>query len=170
MSAKPVEGKVSDLVAAPLAAMGYDLVRVLLTGTSANAILQIMAEHQDGAPMTVDDCAAISRTVSEKLEADPALADSYSLEVSSPGIDRPLTRVKDYAQHQGHLAVVELSAPIEGRRRFKGKIGAIAATGGDNAEIEFTTDDGAVRVPMASIAKAKLVLTDELLKQAAGAA
>ena len=158
---KSVEKSITDLVAGDIVAAGYELVRVYISGNGKYAALQIMAERQDGAGMTVEDCAAISKLVSAKLEADAELADRYDLEVSSPGIDRPLMKLQDYARFQGHVAKVELEAPVEGQKRFQGKIARVS---GD--AIEFGTEKGLVNVAFAAIAKAKLVLTDELLKAA----
>jgi ribosome maturation factor RimP len=162
---KAVENKIASLIADDIDAAGYDLVRVYLSGGGKYAALQVMAERRDGKGMTVEDCAGISRLVSAKLEADADLADRYDLEVSSPGIDRPLMKLQDYARFQGHVAKVELNAPIEGQRRFQGKIAAVA---GD--VIEFDAAKTLLKVPFATIEKAKLVLTDELLKEAARAA
>jgi len=121
-----------------------------------------MAERHDGVGMTVEDCANISRLVTEKLEADKDLADRYDLEVSSPGIDRPLMKLQDYTRFQGHVAKVELNAPVDGQKRFQGKITQVAGN-----VIEFDADKVSVKVPFEQIEKAKLVLTDELLKAAA---
>ena len=122
-----------------------------------------MAEHNDGkTPMTVEDCTKISHAVDEVLDApenQSLVPGQYSLEVSSPGIDRPLVRAKDYARFAGHIATVELAAPQDGRRRFKGTINKIK-----DEMIEFTVDNTAFSVPMSAIAKAKLVLTDALIK------
>jgi ribosome maturation factor RimP len=157
-----VESKIQNLIAGDLATAGYDLVRVLVKGSGKYAALQIMAERQDGVGMTVTDCTIISKAISEKIEADKDLADQFDLEVSSPGIDRPLVKLADYERYEGHVAKVELDAPIEGQKRFQGKIAKIS---GDM--IEFGTEKGALKVPFGAIAKAKLVLTDELLKAAA---
>jgi ribosome maturation factor RimP len=159
---KAVESKITGLIAGNIEAAGYNLVRVQITGGGKYAALQIMAERHDGVGMTVEDCGKISRAVSDVIEADKDLADRYDLEVSSPGIDRPLTKLQDYPRFQGHVAKVELNAPIEGQRRFQGKIAAISGE-----VIEFDTEKGAVKAPFAAIEKAKLVLTDELLKAAA---
>ncbi|MDE2029326.1 MAG: ribosome maturation factor RimP [Alphaproteobacteria bacterium] len=158
---KDVERKVADLIADGIAAMGYELVRVRIMGGGKHAALQIMAERKDGSGMTVEDCAAISRQASEKIEADPALAERYALEVSSPGIDRPLVRMKDYERYKGHVAKIELDAPVEGRKKFEGKIARVA---GD--AIVFEADKESLSVPFAAIEKAKLIMTDELLKAA----
>jgi ribosome maturation factor RimP len=144
-----------------IAVAGYELVRILIKGNGKYATLQIMAERVDGKGMTVEDCAAISRLVSEKIEADKELADRFDLEVSSPGIDRPLMKLQDYARYEGHIATVELDAPLEGQKKFKGKIARVS----DDA-VTFGTEKGSLDVPFIAIAKAQLVLTDELLKAA----
>jgi ribosome maturation factor RimP len=120
-----------------------------------------MAERKDGAGMTVEDCAAISKAVSAKIEGDATLADRFDLEVSSPGIDRPLVKLQDYERYCGHVVKVELDAPVNGKKRFQGKIARVS---GD--QVEFEADKDVLHVPFATIEKAKLVLTDELLKAA----
>ena len=159
---KAVENRIGSLIASDLDAAGYDLVRVHLSGGGKYAALQIMAERRDGVGMTVEDCAKISKAVLEKLEADKDLADRYDLEVSSPGIDRPLTKLADYVRFQGHVAKVDLNAPIEGQNRFQGKI---VGEAGD--VISFATEKSPINAPFDAIERAKLVLTDELLKAAA---
>lgn len=171
MQIKPVERKVANLIADDLSTMGYDLVRVQMSGGGRYATLQIMAERLDGAGMTVEDCAAISHSASEKLDADEALADQYTLEVSSPGIDRPLVRVKDFERYAGHVAKIELETPLEGvadgKRRFQGDIVRVTGDALETASIEFRTEKGAFSIPMKEIARAKLVMTDALLDAAA---
>jgi ribosome maturation factor RimP len=171
MAKANVETKINDLIASDLSAMGYELVRVQVTGGGQYATLQVMAERADGKPMTVEDCVAISHAASSKLDTDDTMADRYTLEVSSPGIDRPLIRLKDFERFAGHLARIELSAPLEvlgeKQRRFQGNI--VRVKGQDNdAAIEFRTDKGEISVPMIAIAKAKLVMTDQLVNQTAG--
>jgi ribosome maturation factor RimP len=120
-----------------------------------------MAERKDGAGMTVEDCAAISSAVSEIIEADADLADRFDLEDSSPGIDRPLVKLRDYERFLGHVAKVELKSPVSGQRRFQGKIAGVSGE-----EIEFGVDKGVLKVSFKDIERAKLVLTDDLLKGA----
>jgi ribosome maturation factor RimP len=120
--------------------------------------VQTMAEPNSGRAMSVDDCADISRAISAVLDVEDPIAGAYSLEVSSPGIDRPLTRAKDYERFLGHEAKVETSAPIDARKRFKGPIKSVDA----NA-VELTVDGADIRIPFAAIHKAKLVLTDALI-------
>jgi ribosome maturation factor RimP len=140
-----------------LQAMGYGLVRVILVG-STRPTLQIMAERLDGRAMTVDDCAQISRSVSALLDVADPIAGAYMLEVSSPCIDRPLTRPEDYDRFAGFAASIELAAPQDGRKRFRGRL--LGRAGDD---VRLAGDAGEVRLPVAAIAKAKLVITDDLL-------
>ncbi len=171
MQMKPAERKIKDLIAADVAAMGYELVRVQITGGGRYTTLQIMADRLDGKPVTVDDCAAISHATSEKLEADETLADRYNLEVSSPGIDRPLTRLKDFYAYCGHLAKIELDAPVDGvadgKKKFQGELVRVDGDNAENATLIVRLDKQECSVPMQKIARAKLVLTDALLNAAA---
>ncbi|MDD4615918.1 MAG: ribosome maturation factor RimP [Alphaproteobacteria bacterium] len=159
---KAVEKKIAGLISGDLEASGYDLVRVQITGDAKYATLQIMAERKDGKGMTVDDCASISEKVSPLIEADPELTERYGLEVSSPGIDRPLVKLKDFERFKGYLAKVEVKIPVSGQRRFQGQIGKISGE-----EIELIADKSVVNISFENIDRAKLVLTDELLKAAA---
>lgn len=151
--------RISALVAPSLEAMGYDIVRVMMTGGRSRPTLQIMAERRDEAAMTVDDCEAISRAVSALLDVEDPISGAYRLEVSSPGIDRPLTRLKDFARFAGFEARVETKLPVGNRRRFKGVLHGVE---GDMVKLE-AEDVGAVALPFAGIDKAKLVLTDALI-------
>jgi ribosome maturation factor RimP len=148
------------LVEPTLDGMGYELVRVVMSGNQ-RPTLQVMAERRDGRPMSLDDCEAISRAISAKLDVEDPIASSYTLEVSSPGIDRPLVRPKDYRRFVGHMARVEARAPIAGRRRFTGKI-----VEADESRVQLAVEDGMVEIPFGEIARAKLVLTDELIAAA----
>jgi ribosome maturation factor RimP len=145
------------LIEPSLDAMGYRLVRVAFLG-ARRATLQIMAERRDDAPMTVDDCTEISRSVSAILDVADPIAGAYMLEVSSPGIDRPLTRPEDYDRFSGFEARIELDQPIEGRKRFRGRI-----LGRDEEHVRLRCDAGEIDLPLATIAKAKLVITPDLL-------
>jgi ribosome maturation factor RimP len=145
------------LIEPSLDAMGYRLVRVAFLG-ARRATLQIMAERRDDAPMTVDDCTEISRSVSAILDVADPIADAYMLEVSSPGIDRPLTRPEDYDRFAGFEAKIELEQPIEGRKRFRGRILGCAAD-----QVRLVAETGEVSLPLGAIAKAKLVITPDLL-------
>jgi ribosome maturation factor RimP len=156
------------LVSPTLDGLGYDLVRVLVSG-SHQPTLQVMAERRDGSPMTVEDCEKISRALSAKLDVEDPIAGSYTLEVSSPGLDRPLIRPRDYVRFAGAVARVETRIAQEGQRRFKGRI----ARADDNAVTLAIADEAAgakpreVEIAFANIAKARLVLTDEMLRASA---
>ncbi len=157
----PRSRKIAEMIEPSLNGMGFELVRVQLSGDQRQT-LQIMAEPVDGREMTVDHCAEISETVSAILDVHDPIKNAYRLEVSSPGIDRPLTRAKDFERFAGFEAKVELIAPIDGRRRFTGVLGGASQTP-DGTTIEITTDKGAFTLPFSEIQKAKLLLTDALI-------
>jgi ribosome maturation factor RimP len=143
-------------------AAGYRLVRLRLMGGKRKT-LQILAERPDG-QMDVEDCARLSRTLSEVLEAADPIAEEYVLEVSSPGIDRPLTAPEDFRRFAGHDARVELVQGIEGRRRFKGKL--IGLEGSDVLmDVADEKETRSVRFSYSDISEAKLVLTDRLIQE-----
>lgn len=148
---------IEALLTPSIEAMGYRVVRVAFTG-GRRATLQIMAERSDGAAMTVEDCAVVSHAVSALLDVADPINGAYQLEVSSPGIDRPLTRREDYQRFAGFEAKVELAHPHDGRRRFRGRIVGVA---GDVLELAVGAD--AVRLPLGEITRAKLVLTEALI-------
>lgn len=152
--------QIVPIIEPSLEAMGYRLVRVAFLG-ARRATLQIMAERIDDAPMTVDDCTEISRSVSALLDVADPIADAYMLEVSSPGIDRPLTRPEDYDRFAGFEAKIELGRPLDGRKRFRGRILGRALESADL--VRLVDEAGEVQLPFADIAKAKLVITDDLL-------
>jgi ribosome maturation factor RimP len=161
--AKTSEGRAAEverLIAPAVEAMGYGIVRVLLSGKQRPR-LQIMAERHDGAGMVVKDCVALSRAIEAILDVEDPIAEAYELEVSSPGIDRPLTRSVDFERFAGFEAKLETTAPLEGRRRW---IGRLLGLEGETVRIE--TKEGEVALPCAAIAKAKLVLTDDLIAAA----
>jgi ribosome maturation factor RimP len=153
-----LQQRLEVLIAPPLDGLGYELVRVVLQGRT-RPTLQIMAERKDGNGMTVDDCADISRSISALLDVEDPIQGEYVLEVSSPGIDRPLTRSKDFANWAGHEAKVETLAPVDGRKRFRGKLLGLDSDG----RVRLLTETGEVAMDMADIKSAKLVLTDELV-------
>jgi ribosome maturation factor RimP len=160
-SAPQTASAIVPIIEPSLEAMGYRLVRVAFLG-SGRSTLQVMAERLDDAPMTVDDCTEISRSVSALLDVADPIAEAYMLEVSSPGIDRPLVRPEDYDRFAGFEARIELSAPVEGRKRFRGRLLGRAPDAADHVRLAGS-EIGEVSLPLASIAKAKLVLTDDLL-------
>ncbi len=140
--------------------MGFELLRVTFSGGDTRR-LQIMAERRDRQAMDVDDCAEISRAVSALLDVSDPIPSAYTLEVTSPGIDRPLLRPEDYERFAGFDARIETHEPlgIEGRKRFKGRLRGL-----DGDTVVIRAEDGDQRVPFASIRKAKLLLTDELIE------
>jgi ribosome maturation factor RimP len=145
-------------------AAGYEIVRLRLMGGTQRRRLQIMAERPDGS-MEVEDCVRLSRACSEVLDAADPIKGEYLLEVSSPGIDRPLTRLKDFAAAEGLEARIELDRIAEGRKRFKGVISGVE---GDNVALDTEeTPDETTLLPFAWIVDAKLVLSDELMKRGA---
>jgi ribosome maturation factor RimP len=158
--------RIEATIAPSLAAMGFEVVRVHITG-GHHPTLQIMAEPVSGRSMTVEDCTEISRTVSALLDVEDPLPTAYTLEVSSPGIDRPLVRAKDYERFAGFEARVETTAPIAGRKRFRGTILGLAGHAVRLKPVDGVTPeealDGVVEIPLAAINRAKLVLTDRLL-------
>jgi len=149
--------KIESMIGPSLSAMGYSIVRVAFTG-GRRPTLQIMAERVDNVMMTVDDCATISHTVSALLDVADPIDSAYQLEISSPGIDRPLTRRADYERFAGFEAKIDMRRPIEGRRRFRGKLIGVE---GDDAKLLVGADT--LLLPLDAIARAKLVLTDELI-------
>jgi ribosome maturation factor RimP len=149
--------RIAEMIEPSVAALGYDLVRIEVLGTR-RPTLQIMAERRDRGGMTVDDCALLSRTISALLDVEDPLPGAYDLEVSSPGIDRPLTRAEDYDRFAGFEARIDVHPPIEGRKRFKGRL-----QGRDGGAVRLETDTGTVDLELARIQRAKLLLTDELI-------
>lgn len=149
-----------DLIAPIAAAEGLDLVRVQMNGSKAGQTLQIMAEDPATGQLTLEQCEKLSRALSVMLdEVDPIEAE-YALEVSSPGIDRPLTRLKDYVKWIGHDVRVKLTEAIDGRIRLHGAIGPVE---GDDVTFDIPTV-GPLKIPFAAIDGAKLVLTNKLIK------
>ena len=159
-----VAARVAGIAEPVIEGLGYRLVRVRVTGAEGCTV-QIMAERPDGS-MTVEDCEAVSRALSPILDVNDPVDSAYRLEISSPGMDRPLVRRSDFERHAGHLVKIEMDVPLDGRRRFRGTIGAIAdntvkihrddAAAGDNAEVTLRIED---------MSEAKLVLTDALIAE-----
>lgn len=150
------------MISPSLEAMGYRVVRVAFTG-GRRPTLQIMAERLDDAPMSVDDCADISRNVSALLDVADPIEVGYTLEVSSPGIDRPLVARDDYSRFAGFEAKIETSRPVDGRKRFRGRLLGIVD---DVVRLALAEGQGEVALPLGDILRAKLVLTDDLLEAA----
>ena len=158
------EARIANIVEPAIAGLGYRLVRVKLSAMNGTT-LQIMAERSDGT-MSVDDCEILSRDLSPVLDVEDPIDREYHLEVSSPGIDRPLVRRSDFEQWGGHVAKIELEQLLDGRKRFRGKLAGVE---GDNVRvaIDATSAHGEALalVPLNAILEAKLVLTDELMKE-----
>jgi ribosome maturation factor RimP len=149
---------VTKLIEPKVKALGFDLVRVAMIGGSSDPTLQVMAERPDTRQLTIDDCSDISRKLSDLLDECDPIEGAYRLEVSSPGIDRPLTRLSDFADWAGHEARIRFEAPIDGAKQVSGIIDGIS---GDT--IRVSTTKGIRQVPFNSIASAKLLLTDKLI-------
>jgi ribosome maturation factor RimP len=152
-----------QLIGAEVKDLGYDLVRVAMIGGTADPTLQVMAERPDTRQLDLSDCERISRRLSEVLDAADPIDASYRLEVSSPGIDRPLTRLNDYRDWAGHEARITLAEPRDGRKQFSGIVEGI-----DGYDVRITDKSGqAHALPFSAIASAKLALTDKLIKATA---
>jgi ribosome maturation factor RimP len=153
-----IDRRLAEIITPVIEDLGYELVRVRLMSGKETA-LQIMADKPDGG-IEVDDCAAISTAVSATLDVEDPILDAYTLEVSSPGIDRPLTRLKDFEMFEGYDAKIETDELIDGRRRFKGILAGI-----DGDEILINVAEGTIGLRFEWLSDAKLVLTDELIKE-----
>ena len=157
-----IERRILAIIEPEADALGLSVVRVRMMGAKT-PILQIMAERESDGAMGVEDCARFSRAISPVLDVADPITTEYNLEVSSPGIDRPLTRPGDFANWTGHEVRIELSMPIEGRRRFHGVI-----TDEKDGVAFLDLKDGAqAEIPLTEMAKASLVLTDVLIEDAA---
>ncbi len=154
-----LEARIAHIVEPVIDGLGYRLVRIKVSGMNG-LTLQIMAERPDGT-MTVEDCERVSRDVSPALDVDDPIDKAYHLEVSSPGIDRPLVRRSDFLRWAGHIAKVELTRSFEGRRRFRGTL--VGIDGNDLTLAPEGADP--VHLPLADIGEARLVLTDDLIRE-----
>jgi ribosome maturation factor RimP len=153
-----LEGKIAELIMPRLEAMGYELVRVQVIGNDSPTV-QIMADRADEAAFTLDDCEAVSHLLSAVLDVEDPISSAWTLEVSSAGIDRPLTRVKDWNRYAGYEAKAELNFPGPGgRKRFTGVI-----LSADAELVKLKVDGEVVELRLADLRKAKLVLTDALI-------
>ncbi|MGU3469325.1 ribosome maturation factor RimP [Methylobacterium sp. C33D] len=161
-----IAARVAQAIEGPLAGLGFRLVRVRMSNVNGCTV-QIMAERPDGT-FTIDDCEAVSRAISPILDVDDPVGGAYNLEVSSPGIDRPLVRVSDFARWAGYEAKVELSPPLDGRKRFRGILGAPDPTG---TTVPIDLPDvkeglpSRIDLPLKDLAEAHLVLTDALIRE-----
>lgn len=144
--------------------LGYEVVRILTIGQK-NPTLQIMIDRLDGKDITVEDCATVSRAVSAVLDEKDPIKDQYSLEVSSPGLDRPLTKIEHFKRFSGYEARIETAVEVEKRKRFKGVLGNVD----EQNRVHIDVDGTDYAIAFDDISKAKLILTDELLQAAAEA-
>ena len=153
-----IDRKLAEIIQPVIEGLGYELVRVRMQGGKTKA-LQIMAERPEGG-IEVDDCAKISTAVSAVLDVEDPFEDPYALEVSSPGIDRPLTRFKDFDMWNGYEAKIETEELVDGRRRFKGELAGV-----NDDEILITIPEGTIGLKFDWLSDAKLVLTDDLISE-----
>lgn len=148
----------SDIIEPVVDGLGYETVRILTIGES-NPVLQIMIEHKDyDKELMVDDCATVSRAISSVLDEKDPIKDKYTLEVSSPGLDRPLTKLEHFKRFKNYIIKLETSEPVEKRKRFKGEIKDVS----ENGEISLLMDETLYTINFAIVIKAKIVITDEL--------
>lgn len=152
--------RIEELIGQVVGDLGFAIVRVLLSG-KAQKRLQIMIEALDGHSITVDDCANVSRAISAILDAADPIAEAYTLEVSSPGIDRPLVRLADFERFAGFEARLETDRPLDGRRRFIGRLIGVA-----DGKVRLHADGSVRYIPFDAVSRAKLVITDDLLAAA----
>ncbi len=155
----PMEAKLTALFEPAIRGRGYRLVCVRMVNEGQGPTLQIMAENPQTRKLGVDECAVISRELSTLLEVEDPIKSAYRLEISSPGIDRPLVNMQDFADFSGFEAKIEINPPQNGQKRFRGRI-----KGAGDGLITVETDQGPVALPFASVCKAKLVMTEELIK------
>ncbi|MEP9354215.1 ribosome maturation factor RimP [Xanthobacter sp. KR7-65] len=164
-----VAARVAAIASGVLAGLGYRLVRVKVTNRDGGTV-QIMAERPDGT-MSIDDCEAASRALSPVLDVEDPISSAYRLEMSSPGIDRPLVRLSDFVRWAGHEVKVEMAVPVDGRKRFRG---LLVGAEGDEAVVRRldarADEEPTVRLPLSDIHDARLVLTDALIREALRAA
>ncbi len=159
-----LEGRIAASIGPTLESMGFELVRVAVLGRERPTV-QIMADRADGALIRVEDCEAISHAVGAVLDVDDPIPGEWTLEVSSAGIDRPLTRAKDWNRFSGHLARAETHMPVAGRKRFSGIV-----LGADDTHGRLRLEDGTeIALPLGDLRRARLVLTDELIAASAPA-
>jgi ribosome maturation factor RimP len=155
--------ELSRIIEPEVKALGYELVRVAMIGGTSDPTLQVMAERPETRQLDIADCETISRRLSEMFDADDPIEGSYRLEVSSPGIDRPLTRLRDFADWAGYEARIALAEPSEGRKQYSGTLEGV-----DGETVKLEGKDGrSYAVPFSAISSAKLLLTDKLINATA---
>lgn len=154
-----MEERVIALIEPTAATLGFRIVRVRLSGNRRKR-LQIMAERLSDGQMSVEDCTRLSRALSTVFDLEDPIPGEYDLEISSPGIDRPLVRIEDFERFVGHEAKLETAAMIDGRRRFKGVIAGV-----EGEEITLAAEHGEVKLKFSALSDARLVLTDKLIEE-----
>lgn len=158
-ASNPLEERVLEIAEPVAGDLGLTIVRIRISGMRRKK-LQIMAERLSDGGMGIEECEDLSRALSPVLDVADPIPGEYDLEISSPGIDRPLVRFEDFARFAGHEAKVELARMIDGRRRFRGEIRAV-----DGDDIVMLVDTGEVRLPYTALSEARLVLTDKLIEE-----
>ena len=153
-----IDRRMAEIITPVIEDMGFELVRVRLMGGKYNT-LQIMVERPEGG-IEVDECGQISTAVSATLDVEDPISDAYTLEVSSPGVDRPLTRLKDFEAFEGFEARIETTELIDGRKRFKGILAGVEGT-----EVLINIEEGTIGLEFDWLADAKLILTEELITE-----
>lgn len=152
-----IDRRLAEIARPVIEGLGYELVRLRLMGGKVDTV-QVMVERPEGG-IEVDDCAKVSTMLSAVFDVEDPIADEYTLEVSSPGIDRPLTRLKDFEAWQGYEAKLETHEMIDGRRRFKGELAGV-----QDDEVLITIEEGTIGLKFEWLSDAKLVLTDDLIR------
>ncbi len=153
-----LESRIADMIEPVIAERGLSLVCVRMTGENGMNTLQVMAEDPATRKIGVDDCAKLSREIAAILDVEDPIQGRYRLEVSSPGIDRPLTKERDFEDFRGLEARIEIAPALDGQKRFKGLL-----IGVENGAVRLETETGPVALPLDSIQKARLVLNDDLI-------
>ncbi|MEE8351599.1 MAG: ribosome maturation factor RimP [Rhodospirillales bacterium] len=157
-----LSNKIQRLIEPSVDDLGFDIVRVQVSGKN-ELLMQVMVEHKNGQGMTADDCAIVSRAISAILEVEDPIKDPYTLEVSSPGLDRPLVKLRDFERFQGHQVMVETSLAQDGQKRFKGQL-----LGVEDETVKILLDGREVILAYPDIRRAKLLLTDDVISAVKG--
>lgn len=164
MKQTPLEHKITDIARPVIEDLGYNLVCVKIIGEGGSQNIQVMAENPKTKRLGIDDCTKISKALSAIMDVEDPINGAYRLEISSPGIDRPLIRLEDFETYKNLEVKIETSVPSEnGQKRFRGMLKGIE----NEDQIALSTDQGDINIPYTSLSKAKLVLTDELIKATA---
>lgn len=157
-----LEARIAAIIEPTVQHLGYDLVRVAILGRDRPTV-QIMVDRADGSQISIEDCELLNHQLGAVLDVEDPMPGAWTMEISSAGIDRPLTRVKDWNRFAGHLARAETVAPVDGRKRFSGIV-----LGADEQAARMRLDDGSeVSLPLRDLRRAKLVLTDALIEATA---